>query len=59
MFIGWKGMIAYVTKQVWNAETMAELVDGDNSSIVFRPATIPISQLNKRMVLPESTFTKQ
>lgn len=58
-FIGWKGMIAYVTKQVWNAETMAELVDGDNSSIVFRPATIPISQLNKRMVLPESTFTKQ
>lgn len=58
-FIGWKGMIAYVTKQVWNAETMAELVDGDNSSIVFRPATTPINQLNNRVVLPESTFTKQ
>lgn len=58
-FTGWKGMIAYATKQIWNTERMVEVVDGDNSSIILRPTTIPIKEAHKRELLPEDTFKNQ
>ena len=52
-FYGYEGFIAYATKTCYNPDRMAEVIDGSNSSIHIRSSTIPIEELNKRVVIPE------
>ena len=32
---GWKGMVAYVTKMMYNVDNMVEVYDRENSSILY------------------------
>ena len=34
-YIGWKGMVAYVTKTMYNVDNIVEVYDRENSSILY------------------------